>query len=454
MYIYLAVLLVLNVFFTILLCINSYFDKYFFVISLPIFSLILGFLFIKTYIKLKKSLVFNLFLVQGFFRYTVLPIIFLLSDTSDVNYSENYIVASVIIMIVEMIFLHFIFLFFGRSVSRSGEVIFLKKNIILPILLFFVFLYMYSSGSLKDINFIWDLDQYIDANLTGDLNDSKDSTLGLLLFNPWKVLFFLYMITLVRYNSFLKDDIKKWFYVSFLIFSSSVMVGLSRFSFLLNFLVFLNLLFYINNAKDNKKIIYFSMPLILTFIVIATSLKFINNDAELGFLNLIKPSLLNGYFSGFGNISIGLDLYSYRVDHNFLGFLVNDTFQNIPLLSKYTNDLLKTNMFFNEKIYGHTDYADQIVPLSISGLFHFGYIGVFLYTLIFIIFAIRLEILASKVKFIGYKYVFLYLSLNFSLIFMLNLGSLYSVLFNTLVFVLFPMYLIQLILNLKLRAKN
>src|SRR5690606_18882762 len=124
-------------------------------------------------------------------------------------------------------------------------------------------------------------------------------------------------------------------------------------------------------------------------------------------------------------------------------YLFNDTLQNVPILSKLTDDTYKTTIRFNEAIYGHKLWADQIVPLSVSGLFHFGYIGIFIYNPFFIVIALFFERCAYQFKYIGYKYIYLYLSVVFSLVFMLNLGSFYADLIKTFLFLFIPMLLLK-----------
>src|SRR5690606_4223611 len=98
-------------------------------------------------------------------------------------------------------------------------------------------------------------------------------------------------------------------------------------------------------------------------------------------------------------------------------------------------------------------WADHIVPLSISGLFHFGYVGVFVYNPFFIALALFMERVAYRVKYIGYKYVFLYCALVFSLIFMLNLGSFYGSFSRTIVFLLVPVVFLKYLTSLKFNMR-
>lgn len=107
----------------------------------------------------------------------------------------------------------------------------------------------------------------------------------------------------------------------------------------------------------------------------------------------------------------------------------------------------------NEEIYSHRLYADQIVPLSISSLFHFGFLGIFFYSSFFLSIALYFERLSNKIQFIGYKFICINLSIVFSLVFMLNIGSFYASLSRTILFVFLPIFVIHNLQNLKVNKQ-
>jgi hypothetical protein len=138
---------------------------------------------------------------------------------------------------------------------------------------------------------------------------------------------------------------------------------------------------------------------------------------------------------------VGLDAFNGIKDWNGVLFFVNDFFQNVPFFSSFTLMKFKTNYFFNKEFYGHDFWQDQIVPISITGLFHLGYIGSFLYSSIFVRLAMFFENLWIKQTFITHKYLYLYLAFTTSLVTMLNVSA---ILFTLSTVFLFTFPLIKL----------
>lgn len=418
---------------------------------LPLTLLICLIVFIKLAFDLSKSFVFKLFLLQASIRYLLLPALYS-SGQSTGRYS-TYIEEAILVMVVELVLIFIIFLLFSKKYSliitnSKLRISYLKGYVFIPLILILIFLYIYTSGATAKITLVWELDNFVDQYITNGETLDID-TLGILLFNTFKVIFILYLISCIKLTNKIKEKQKKWIIMLVIIGSGLFIVGVSRFSFLLNIAVLFALLPSILSEKDTKKIIFTSVPVIIGILIIATIAKFSSKSTELSSDSIITASTLNDYFAGFGNIAIGFDSYEKVKFNESILYFLNDTFQNVPLLSKLTLDEYKTTLKFNESIYGNNSWADQIVPLSVSGLFHFGYIGLFLYAPFFIAMALNMELLSYKVKFIGFKYVFLYLSVILSLVFMLNIGSFYTNLFSIFLFIFIPLFFIKLINSLK-----
>ena len=423
----------------------------FFLLLFFIFSLIL---FLFVYFNLSKSFVFKIFLVQAVIRYLLLPVSYSFDQNLGLAAYSNYINLAIVVMIVELFVVYLVFTIFSKIqrkiLDNKIDINYINRSFFVPLILILMFLIVYTSGVLEKINFIWELETYVEQYINQD-ERLEVSTFGALLFNSFKVILILYIISLIQKSSFIEN--KKWFILIVILFSGLVIVGVSRFSMILNIAVLIGMLSFILNKKENRQILMVLLPAIIFMLVLVSVAKFSRYGESYSTNNLITALSINSYFSGFGNISIGMQSATDIEWNESIYYLFNDTFQNVPILSNFTGDGYNTNRKFNETIYGHNMWADQIVPLSISGLYHFGYLGLFFYSPFFISIALCMERLAYKVKFIGYKYFFLYISLVLSLIFMINLSSFYASFSRAFLFILVPLFLLKILTNLRVSTR-
>lgn len=449
------ILIFLSVLSTITTLVNSIGSETSIVFMLPIFFLIHLFVFVNIYFDLAKSFVFKIFLLQSAVRYLLLPVLYSLDQNIGVGDNSNYINIAILVMCFELIVIYFILIIFSKKQKKITfksklNVIYIEKNIVVPFLLILMFVVIYISGATGKINFIWELGAYVEQYISQG-EELEVSTFGMLLFNSFKVILILYLISLIQQSKIIKN--KKWFLMLVILASGLVIVGVSRFSIILNVAVLLAMLTFILNHKEAKKVVFILVPFIVFVLALTTIAKFSRYGETYSSDSLITALSMNAYFAGFGNIAIGIEAYNDVKWTESLLYLFNDTLQNVPILSHLTVDEYKTNGKFNEVIYGHRMWADQIVPLSISGLFHFGYIGLLFYSPFFIAIALYMERLAYNVKFIGYKYVFLYLSVVFSLVFMINLGSFYANFIGVFLFIFTPLFFLKILVSLRLGSR-
>lgn len=425
------------------------------VVCLPLAYGICGILFYNTFILLKKSFVFKVFQLQALVRYLILPVLYGSGQSIGVGKDSNYIVVAIGIMCIELLTIYLVFLFYAKKqhAAVSNNILniqYIKKSILVPVVLLGLFTIIYMGGALAKVNFIWELGNYVEQYINQGEELEVDS-LSMLLFNTFKVILLLYLISFIQQSRFINN--KKIFVTLLVVASTLVMVGLSRFSMVLNLVVLLAMLPFMFSNKDVKRILYLTIPFFLIVLAIASIAKFSRYGEEYSSSSLISASSINAYFLGFGNIAIGIEAFNTIKWYDSFFYLFNDTLQNVPVMSKLTDDTYKTTIKFNEAIYGHKIWADQIVPLSVSGLFHFGYIGVFIYNPFFIAIALLFERFAYRVEYIGYKYVYLYLSVVFSLVFMLNLGSLYANLSRAILFLLIPILFLKYLTSVKFTTR-
>lgn len=455
MYIILIFLIITSVLSIFSIMINFGNQINYWVVCLPLVYGICGVIFYNTFILLKKSFVFKIFQLQALVRYLILPVLYSSGQSIGVGKDSNYIEVAIGIMCIELLIIYSVFLFYAKKQNaiisnNTLNIQYIKNSVLVLFFLLGLFSIIYIGGALDKVNFLWELTDYVEQYINQG-EELEVNTLSMLLFNSFKVIFLLYLISLIQQSNLIKNKV---FFVTLVVLASTlVMVGLSRFSMVLNLAVLFAMLPFMFNGKDVRNIFYITIPFFIFVLAFASIAKFSRYGEEYSSSSLISASSINAYFLGFGNIAIGMEAFNTIKWYDSFFYLFNDTLQNVPVLSNLTDDTYKTTIKFNEAIYGHKIWADQIVPLSVSGLFHFGYIGVFIYNPFFIAIALFFERCAYQVKYIGYKYVYLYLSVVFSLVFMLNLGSLYANLSRAILFLFIPILFLKYLTSVKFTTR-
>lgn len=413
---------------------------------LPLSLLLLSTFFFRIFEILNKSIVFNIFIIQVIIRYCVVPYQMTYVDPIFIGANSFNGDSAIVFMVFEIMFA---FIALYLMASKQNKAFLNRTKIITPInnsifiygLIIGIFIYIFLSGYFSMINFIWDLDAYVQKYIVDD-EELQDYGLAGVLFTPFKVIVALFLISRV-YLSKISYNNKKYFYLIILILASLFIVGISRLSILQFIFPLLVLVSLILDRKSAKQLITTTAIAIIPVIFITSIAKFSRGDTQASSENIFSTSSMNAYFAGPGNVATGIDAYEKLSLKNNSLFLINDMFQNAPGFSKYTLDAYKTNVIFNNEIYGSNSSRDQIVPLSTSGIFHFGFLGGFVYVPLFLMVALYMERKAYKECFLGYKYVFIALSITLSMVYMLNIGSFYFALITGMLFVYLPFYLIN-----------
>lgn len=411
---------------------------------LPLSLWLLSIIFYQVFNYFKNSWVFKIFILQALVRYPIMAILYCMGSIPTISY--NYYANTVIvIMVVELITCFSVLTVLSKKQStsylqKSNNLVLNKNYLFIYSILLIMFFYILISGAFSKINFIFSLADYVGKSISGE--DLNTTTFGGILFTPFKTLLALVVIQGI-YASSIKGNMKKWLYFLIIIVSSSFIVGLSRFSLLQFTLPILILITYLTSIKESKKIVVYSVITMGIAILISSLAKFSRYGNEATVDQLVDVKSINAYFAGPDNISNGLAAYDSITSLNPILYLINDTFQNIPILSKLTLDDYKLNIIFNKQYYGHNLYADQIVPLDISGLFHFGILGIPFYYCFFLVIALFFERKSYKTTDFFYKYVYIGLSISFSYVFMKNMSSFYSGLVVTFLFLVIPLWLVN-----------
>ena len=408
---------------------------------LPLALLLFSFMETTMLSKMKKSYVYFIFYAQAIIRYCVIPMGMVNGAVLLAQGSFSNIDVAIFVMCIELFFIFFVFVYNNYKIGKLKE-----PTEIVPInhrstLYFFVilfFLIVITSGFLGKINFIWNLNDYVQYTAV-EGEEIESSSIGALLFIPLKVILLLLAASWIIKSKHIKN--KPIYFILIMAVSSSFIVGTSRLSILTFILPFYLLLNSIE-GKKGKKIINIGLASIILPVLLITSIaKFSRGDNSNATESIFNTNSLNAYFAGPGNVAVGIDAFEKQQRKDYGLFFLNDLFQNVPFLSKFTVSEYKSNMVFNKQIYGHSLWQTQIVPLSIAGLFHFDFLGVGIYSAIILSLAFYFEKKARAEDYLPYKYVFFSLTLTLSMIFMLNIGSMVVTAIRSLIFVYLPFYI-------------
>lgn len=417
---------------------NNYEYIIFLPISLTLFNAFDNFLFSN----LKRSYVYYIFYFQAIIRYCVIPVGIAMGDviaTGKGSFNHNI---AVLFMIIELLFIFLLFLYNDNKFKnkiRYSKVQLVDKNTWLYVFITIMFLIVLTSGFFSKVNLIWNLKTYVTEVIDSDI-EVESSSIGGLLFTPLKIALLLIVSSFIL-KSKTNQNYKALSILVVMGLASSFIVGMSRLSIISFILPFYFIILKLLKKKAIK-IINVGFSFFLVGIILMASLaKFSRWNKEASTESILNTTSYNAYFAGVGNIAAGIDSFEERPNKEYALFFINDIFQNVPLLSKLTNNNYKSNYVFNKKIYGHGKWQTQIVPLSIAGLFHFDVWGVGVYSCLFLSLAFYFEKKAQNEPYLPYKYVFYSLMLSLSMVFMLNIGSMIATVFRSFAFVYFPFYL-------------
>lgn len=424
--------------------INSYYSSVF---LLPIFFFIFNVFFWKTLKGFHDNLIFLVIFGQMTIRYVLLPALIsfgspLVAGNTSIN--GNY---AVFLMLYEMLFVFVGLKIAGKrdsskSTERKTGIEFLKLNFVVVVILISGLLYILASSNfLLKINFVWNMLDYVTEV---DAKEAAKSAGGLIniVFFRYRILLILILFGILWKFSKLSSFYKWLFSFVLILINATIIVGTSRLSIIYISFPFIVILMELY-PNYRKRMLNLGAVFFLIILLVSSLFKFTRNDQVAQADELISAGSLNAYFAGPGNVSTGIDIYEERYHKSRFAFIYNDLFQNIPALSEKTNEEYQTTPPFNRKIYGSYYISDQIVPVSIASLFHFGYIFSFLYSFVLVILAFWFQSKATSSSFIASKYIFYLLALNCALFMMLNISSIFSNIVSHIVLSLIPFLIIR-----------
>ncbi len=135
--------------------------------------------------------------------------------------------------------------------------------------------------------------------------------------------------------------------------NATIIIGVSRFSIVYaSFPLVLLLIYFYPDYR--KKVVTYSSVFFVAILLLASLTKFSGNTKRADVGGFFSLHELNAYFGGVANYAIGYDSYQKNMVNPFdkYYYFISDITQNIPVLSKFSNDNYKTNIKFNNHIYG------------------------------------------------------------------------------------------------------
>lgn len=393
----------------------------------------------KMFQKLKSFFVFWLISIQQVIRYIVVPCLFMTSEKLRIGILSTNLPYAICMMLIELavvLLVYYIVLKQKKYIKEKKSTLeFLKINFInICILLTFLLIIITNQSFFNKLNFIWSFEAY--AQLKAEDNLEEISPFVSVLFPIARFYIILFIFSVINK---LKISNKKRLFYSFLVvlFNATIIVGTSRFSIVYSTFPIILLLIYFY-PQYSKKIMRLSLVAFTSIILVASITKFTRESNQVGTSDFFTIYQLNAYFSGIVNYSVGYDAYEDSNVSFFerVNYQISDLTQNIPLLSKYADEAFKTNNKFNRQMYGSNLSKDQIVPVSIAGLFHFSIYFFYIYIFVFCYLAFKFEQKAYRCSETILFVLYIILAFTCASFMMINIGSLsVSLVMNLLVFI-------------------
>ncbi|GEN67395.1 hypothetical protein CRH01_19630 [Chryseobacterium rhizosphaerae] len=343
-------------------------------------------------------------------------------------------------MIIELLFIliaYYICTFSKKVKLKTNKLNFLQLNTVTTGLFFlFILIIATNKSFLHKLSFVWDISAYLRLKVSGDLESV--SPLVSIMFPVMRAYIVLYIFSFI--DSFkLKQSTKLILSIIVVLINATIIVGISRFSIVYASFPLILLLVYFYPVY-RKKIVGYTSAFFGLILLAASVSKFSESTKKADVGGLLSLHQLNAYFGGVANYAIGYDSYKKNDVNPFdkYYYFISDISQNIPLLSKFSNDNYKTNIKFNNQIYGSSRSRDQIVPISVAGLYHFSIYFFYIYIFILTILAFKFEKEAYSTNSPVLFFLYIILAFGCSTSMMINIGSISATLFiNLVVFIPF-----------------
>lgn len=407
----------------IVFLIGLFYGAAWYIYVLPLGYSIVNLIFPKSIQCFSDNIINKVYQITLFIRFVFVPLLLIFSHKN--NYYNTYITLeddvlslSAFIMCVELFFSLLVIQFFLKKKKKFIQSEYIKsdnKLFFLIVSLLCLSVYFIEPSVIENLNFILTLE-----SISGDKIISNGFSV---VFSFILITFPLFLISYIR-DSKLENKFK--FILTLLLLTPFIlfMQGSSRLSFLIPLLSWFSviLIVYPNYRRHISYGFYIVVAFLLTSLTLIKSFNS-DNDSSVG-LDLNSLTLyFNAYFSNIYNVAYGIFTYN-NLDYTHKYLFFNDLFQNVAFLNQFVNRDFTSNILFNRTIYGHSLWADQIVPVISQSIFYFGLLGAPILSSILTFCMVYISNKLNNLNKISYIYIYSYMGCWFAASFnMLNISS-------------------------------
>ncbi|MFA0083544.1 hypothetical protein AB4383_16095 [Vibrio breoganii] len=302
--------------------------------------------------------------------------------------AETYIEA-VYVMIYEFICVAVIILIYEYKGRKTDFISGLLKPTlgVKYAIVFFIFCFvivLINPSALIQINFVFPT-----AITDGTIIDSSTMLYSYLFILAKNILCInvLYALSL-KYN---EGKNKKYLLFAMLVTFISILIysGTNRTDILINAIVLMFFLYKLFGrvALKTSLILVILMPII--FSIITQHRQYVTRDQTS--LEL-KNDYMQTYFGGVYNVAIGLEIENNYPEASHYSVMLFDIFRPMIGVGLFIKnmDIKYSNIYFNDRMWRHVDRRSQIMPMVAQGNLYFGFIGAPIFTVLFVMLALKL----------------------------------------------------------------
>lgn len=393
-----------------------------YILILPLSYSIFNLIFPKSLNFFSDNIINKVYQVTLFIRFVFVPLLFIFSYEHNyyntyVLLEDNILFLSAFMMCVELFFSLFLIQLFlkkKRGIIQAENIKSDNKPFFLIVSFLCIFIYFIDPNVSESVKFILTLQNF-----------SEDKEIG----NGFSLIFSFILITLPLFLiSLVRDSkLKNKFILTLLLILPFVFFikGSSRLSFLIPLLSWFSVMLIVY-PKYKNHISYGFYALVAFLLTSLTIIKSFNSDNDVG-LDLNSLALyFNAYFSNIYNVGYSVITY-HNMDYTHKNLFFNDIFQNVVFLNKFVDRDLTSNILFNRTVYGHSLWADQIVPVIGQSIFYFGLFGAPVFSSILTLCMVYMSNRLNNLDKISYIYIYSYMGCWLAASFnMLNISSIFS----------------------------
>lgn len=377
----------------------------------------------------RNSLAILLFKGVLYIRYLIIPILMMfvmVDDNSTIKKVEDTKFLFVnIIFCFEIILIFISFEFINKNIFQSKPItksFSLKRKVYIVLFSILVLFVAINPYALHDFNFIFSI-----KGFNKESGVQSEGVVGI-----FTILFLTVITSSVLSLIFnMKAGVLYRCIVSCIVLIPHFLfyMGNSRLSLVIGALAWLMVLVRLY-PEYNSKVKFFLISLVGFSFSIVSMIK-ITSLMGVGTLSDYVFSF-NQYFAGYFNIQNIYEMQDYYTIESKFGTLIFDIFRNVMGVSLFFDfsDLKSTTEIYNEYIYGHRLYADQIVSSPYQAYMIFGFFGHALSILILNALLIFFSRKSCSENNILSSYLYGFISLYLACYFILNTGSVLSKAFN------------------------